>query len=140
MIESSKLFTPEQKDLMFANVVIETNPQKYLDMVDAPDTKELFALLSSEQKRSLETRARSDIRRINAKAHQERVAIENQLQRDMSLAIRESTYTKAFHDANRNNMNPTDVARGDKYFTDMAKEQKANAAKFEKIRLQALTR
>ena len=67
-IERSKLLTPEQKDLVFANAVIEANPQKYLDIVDAEGTKELFKLLSSDQKRALETKARSDIRNREAEA------------------------------------------------------------------------
>lgn len=63
-LEESNLLTSEEKDLALANAVIETNPQWYLENVEAKGTKELFSLLSSEQKRALNNRALTSLSRI----------------------------------------------------------------------------
>lgn len=132
-IEESNLFTSEEEDLLFANAVAETHPQWYLDNVDAEDTKELFELLSSDQKRTLEIKARGSISRTHAEQQRARTALETETRKAMADLLRTGKLTSNALESNRVNMSGPDYERYSNELIKIAEEQKKNQARFVKI-------
>lgn len=133
-IEKSNLLTSEEKDLTLANAVIETNPQWYLDNVDAEDTKELFDLLSSDQKRTLEIKARESINRIRVEQTGIRNILETETRKTASDLKREGNLSSNWLEANRVNMSGPDYERYNNELIKIAEKEKANQARLAKIK------
>ena len=110
-IEQSNLLTSEQKDLALANAVIETNPQWYLDNVDAEKTKELFDLLTHDQKRALETRARESINRTRTDRQRANKALNDETRKTAAELWRKNELSSNWLQANRPNMAASDYER-----------------------------
>ena len=133
-IEGSSLLTSEQKDLALANAVIETNPQWYLDNVDAEGTKELFALLSSDQKNALDNKARSNISRIRADQQQANKILNDETRKTAADLLRENELTDTWLQANRPNMAASDYERYNNHLISQAEAQKKFQTNLEKIK------
>ena len=132
-IEQSKLLTSEEKDLALANAVIETNPQWYLDNVEAEGTKELFNLLSSDQKRTLETRAQSDINRIRVEQQRAAAELNNETRKTASDLWRENKFTSTWLETNRANMAASDYERYNNHLITKGEKEKKFQANLKKI-------
>ncbi len=133
-IERSKLLTSEEKDLVLANAVIDTNPQWYLDNVDAEGTKELFELLSKNQKDALETKARSEIGRIRADQQQATKILNDETRKTAADLLRENDLTDTWLQTNRPNMAATDYERYNNHIISQANAEKKFQASLEEIK------
>ncbi len=132
-IEESNLLTPELKDLALANAVIETNPQWYLDNVDAEKTKELFDLLTSNQKRSLETKARESINRIRTDQQRAVKTLNDDTRKTASDLWRTNKLTSNWLETNRPNMAASDYERYNNHLIMKANSEKKFQANLTKI-------
>jgi len=132
-IEESNLLTAEEKDLMLARIVIETNPQWYLDNVDAEATKELFNLLSADQKRALETQARSEINRIRTEQQRATKALNDETRKTAAELWRKNALTSNWLEANRASMAASDYERYNNHLIRKAEAEKAFQANLAKI-------
>lgn len=133
-IEDSGLLTAEEKDLTLANVIIETNPQKYLDMVDAEGTKELFELLSHDQKQRLEVQANGEISRIRREQERELKLLQSETWKTMSVLKREGNLDARVLDANRANLSADIYARFNNTVEGIAEQEKKDRASLAKVK------
>ncbi len=132
-IEESNLLTPEAKDLALANAVIETNPQWYLDNVDAEKTKMLFDLLTSNQKRALETKARESINRIRTDQQRAVKKLNDETRKTASELWRTNELSSNWLETNRPNMAASDYERYNNHLITKANAEKKFQANLTKI-------
>lgn len=132
-IEESNLLTSEEKDLTLANAVIETNPQWYLDNVDAEKTKELFNLLTPDQKTALETKARSEISRIRVEQQRALQGLNDETRKTASELWRKNELTANWLETNRDNMAASDYERYNSHLIAKANAEKSFQANLAKI-------
>lgn len=123
-IDESNLLTSEQKDLALANAVIETNPQWYLENVDSEKTKMLFELLTTNQKRSLETKARESINRIRTDQQRAQQVLNDETRKTAAELWRKNELSSNWLEANRPNMSGPDYERYNNHLISKAKSEK----------------
>ena len=124
-IEASTLLTSEEKDLTLANAIIDTNPQWYIDNKDSDMGKELFGLLSIDQKRSLETKANQSINRIREDQQQARTELNNETRKEASDRLRTNTLTSDWLQTMRPNMSAPDYDRYNRHLISIAEKEDA---------------
>ncbi len=109
--EVSNLLTSEEKDLALANAVIETNPQWYLDNVDDEKMGVAFELLTPNQKRTLDIKARESINRIRIDQQRATTALNNETRKTAAELWRKNEITSNWLETNRPNMAASDYER-----------------------------
>ena len=132
-IESTELLSNEEKDLLLATAIIETNPAWYLDNVDAEDTKELFATIPPEQKRSLSNRANASLNNARVREQRERDVLNDEKRKEASTLWARGELNFAWLDQNGGSMAASDFERYNNYLIGQADAQKAHEANLQKI-------
>ena len=131
--EVSNLLTPENEELALANAVIDTNPQWYLDNVDDEKMGVAFDLLTSNQKRTLETKARESINRIRNDQQRAVKTLNDETRKTASELWRKNELTSNWLETNRGNMAASDFERYNEHLIRKANAEKKFQANLTKI-------